>query len=366
MLAEYSFDELVVGAAGKNILIFTEHVNATYYISFDIPLRGLHQDGLVNFGVVSQNRMKLLAEDDIENALSYWRETLCPSLVIMTRYAQPYAERILSHFQNAGITVVYHIDDDLLEIPTSLGQKIVQQHGAPEVVAARKYLLEHCDLVYASTATLANLLKERFPTQHVIYGNIYAPYLEDMLPAITEKKRNYPIIGYMGSKGHHEDLALAVPDISRLMSEHPDLHFEVFGTIRMPDELLKFSDRVTSHSVQTDYWSFLTKLKNLQWDIGLAPLVDAPFNHCKAPTKYIEYTACRIPVAASDVSVYRSAIPPNGGILIRDGWHESLSQLLNSASARRNMLAKATNHCERTFSRRRLQQQLFNIHQLYW
>ena len=38
-----------------NVLIFTEHINATYYISFDIPLKELHAQKEVNFAVVSQN-----------------------------------------------------------------------------------------------------------------------------------------------------------------------------------------------------------------------------------------------------------------------------------------------------------------------
>lgn len=363
MLAKkkYNFDVLEAGTAPKRLLIFTEHINATYFISFDIPLRILKNQGICNFGAISQNSVKSLELDELEAALSYWQERLQPTAVVMSRYSLPHGEKILSFYRKAGIKIIYHIDDDLLDIPASLGQKIVQQHGTADVVAARRYLLEQCDLVYASTPRLANRLKEKIRGQQIIHGEIYASYLGDLLPAITERKREYPIIGYMGSKGHQEDLALVVPDIVRLMSEHTDLHFETFGTIQMPTELLKFSNRITSYGVQKDYWSFLARLKDLQWDIGIAPLVDTPFNHCKAPTKYIEYTSCNIPVVASNLSVYIDAILPGTGALVGYDWADKLSPLISSAGVRNQLLNNATSHCENFFSRTKLQAQLLRI-----
>lgn len=342
--------------SGKNILIFTEHVNATYFISFDAPLRQMHATGEINFAVASQDRIATLG-------INCWKDlakNFIPDVVIMTRYAQPYGAAIVDFFRENAVPVIYHIDDNLLELPSSLGEEIQKRQGAGEVIAARAHMLSTCDIIYASTPYLASVLKRRFPQQRFIHG-IYASYPENIKTPIAPIQRAYEVIGYMGSKGHQHDLELVVPAIERLLVERPTLRFETFGTIRMPATLERFGDRVRSHSVQKSYTEFLNSLAALNWDIGLAPLVDAEFNRCKAPTKFIEYTACGIPVAASDISVYHDAVPPGGGVLIHDDWYENLERLLTSAGERREMLAAAQAHCRHVFAKNKLQKQLSDL-----
>jgi glycosyltransferase involved in cell wall biosynthesis len=344
------------GWFGRNVLVFTEYVNATYFISFDIPFRRMNSRGKVNLGVVSQKNARA-------RGAGFWKrlaDTFRPDVVIMTRYGLPFGPEILAFFKNRKIPVIYHIDDDLLEVPESLGAEIRKRQGADAVVEARRHLLAHCDLIYASTPYLAELLQERFPAQRIFHG-IYAPYMGEALQQVHRAARGYPVIGYMGSKGHQHDLELVVPALERLLDERPNLHFEVFGTIQMPAALERFGDRVQSHSVQQSYVEFLRTLGLLGWDIGLAPLVDAPFNRCKAPTKFIEYTACGVPVIASEIPVYSQIMPPGGGILVKDGWHESISHFLDDPERRKRALALAQSHCASTFSVHHLEKQLTHV-----
>ena len=343
---------------GCNVLIFTENINATYFIGFDIPLRRLHSMGEVNFAVVSQRHVAAAGRGCWER----WNETFQPHVVVMTRYGQPHGVDIFDYFRRNNVPVVYHVDDDLLEVPDTLGTEICKRQGADAVVAARRHLLAHCDLIYASTSYLAHLLRSRFPSQRVFHG-IYAPYMGDMFD-VMRGKRAYPVIGYMGSKGHQHDLDLTVPGLERLLDERPALHFEVFGTIRMPVALERFRERVRSHPVKKSYVEFLTALGGLGWDLGLAPLVDSSFNRCKAPTKFIEYSACRIPVVASNVAVYAEAIPSGAGLLVDHDWYTAMASLLDDAHGRQQCIVSAQRHCEETYSMALLEQQLkiiFNL-----
>lgn len=319
-----------------NVIVVTEHINATYFISFDIPLRSLHKEGKVNFAVVSQ--------EHIGTSVRWMQSSSCfhPDVVVMTRYGEIRGREILDGFRRRGIPVIYHIDDDLLEVPESLGLEIRKRQGAEDVVNTRRYLLQHCDLIYASTRTLAELMQQRFPSQTVVHG-IYAPYLGDVLK--PSAPRPGPVIGYMGSKGHQHDLDLVVPTLERLLTERPELEFEVFGTIRMPPVLERFGSRVRSHTVQKSYGDFLATLANLGWSIGLAPLQDEPFNHCKAPTKFIEYTACGIAVAASHTPAYNEAMPKNGGWLVTRDWYSTLVYMLDHPRARQDAVSNAQHHC---------------------
>jgi glycosyltransferase involved in cell wall biosynthesis len=351
------FDQYMVGNKGRpNILIFTENVNATYFISFEIPLATLHRQGLVNFAVASQLRVGKKGSGIWER----WDRGLRPDLVVLTRYGLPFGKEILDYFRVKNIPVVYHIDDNLLEIPSSLGAVIQQSQGAVEVIQERRYLLENCDLIYASTTYLTEHLKSLFPQQRFFTG-IYAPY---MASHIHKKKKLFkaPLtIGYMGSRGHQEDLELVVPALVRLLDDNPKLRFEVFGTIKMPPALVRFGARVKSHAVNKGYVGFLEKLANLDWDVGLAPLVDDKFNLCKAPTKYIEYTAAGVPVVASDIPVYSEVIPKDGGLLVQQDWYAALDSLLKSPKLRETVLENAQTFCATAFAETTLQRQLQDL-----
>jgi len=328
-----------------NVLILPEHLNATYYLSFDIPLRRLHAHGAMNFAVASQQRVTASGS----GSWLRWTETFSPDIVVMSRYCSPFGEDILRFFRARGVPVIYHLDDDLLDIPESLGPDIQERHGNPQTVACRRELLQNSDFIYASTAHLSELLQARLPAQRIVHG-IYAPYLGGELPPLPASQRRCPVIGYMGSRGHQGDLDLAVQALSRLLEERSDLIFEVFGTIRLPSTLLRFGRRVRHIEVKKTYMDFLLTLAGLGWDVGLAPLADTPFNRCKAPTKYIEYSACNIPVVASNMSVYSQVMPEGGGELATDDWYERISRFLDHADYRQQAIMAARAYCSSRFS----------------
>lgn len=338
------------------VLIFTEYVNATYFISFDIPLRPLHATGKINIAVASQKHVEL----NRDRCWEAWSNKFQPDVVVMTRYGQADGKKILDYFIQCGVPVIYHIDDDLLDIPESLGAEIQQRNGAKDVIATRTYLLKNCDLIYASTLELENLMQNRFPDQRV-YSGIYAPYMGELIKPGQTKSRTKQVIGYMGSKGHQHDLELVVPALECLLDERADLEFEVFGTIKMPIALERFGSRVRSRSVQKSYVDFLDTLAELGWDIGLAPLVDAPFNQCKAPTKFVEYTACGIPVVASNICVYKEVIPENGGLFAEHDWYNPILEYLDNPLRRQSAIITSQKYCESKYSVQMLQQQLINI-----
>jgi len=294
--------------------------------------------------------------------LKQWSEQFQPDVVVMTRYGQEDGVKILDFFNSKGVPVTYHIDDDLLVIPESLGQEINKRQGSEVVVNTRKHLLEHCDIIYASTSYLASLMQQRFPRQKVFHG-IYAPYMGEFIVANKSKTDHKPVFGYMGSKGHQHDLELVVPTIERLLEEREELSFEVFGTIKLPHELKRFGSRLKSHSVQKSYVEFLSTLSGLNWCVGLSPLVDSDFNKCKAPTKFIEYTACGIPVVASNVSVYAQVIPEGGGLLVDKDWYTPIVRILDDHFLREQILVKSQDYCASLFSVSVLQKQLLTLFQ---
>lgn len=335
----------------RRVMIFTEHFNATYFISFDIPLRTMQEQGKL--------RLRSFSQQDVvacgPGCWRTWMNEFSPEVVIMTRYGDASGVEIVRDCKVRGIPVVYHIDDDLLHLPPSLGAEINKRQGM--AVEARRAMLGAVDLIYASTATLADVMHRHFPGQCIFHG-IYASYrpvaarMPDLDRPIT--------IGYMGSKGHREDLELVVPALVRLMQERPTLRFETFGTIQMPELMQQFGSRVRHYNVQKSYHEFLQALASLGWHLGLAPLADEPFNRCKAPTKYIEYTSCGIPVVASEV-VYADAIVEGAGVLVHEDWYGAIAGLLDDPHVRAAQLEAARAHCAVVFAPETLAAQVIGL-----
>jgi glycosyltransferase involved in cell wall biosynthesis len=352
----------------RNILIFVENINATYYLSFHYVLQLLHQKDELNFFVISSPTITKYLEQDNQNPeelISNILTKIQPHIVIFSRYGLPFGKIFQQKCQEKKIPTIYHIDDDLLNIPLSLGKGIQKQHGSQEVIHQREYLLKNVDLIYASTPYLGKTLANRFPQQKVYYG-IYAPYL-DFLISKTQLDSKFQetdtlTIGYMGSKGHQEDLKMITPAIAQILADYPHIKFETFGTIAMPDELKSFGERIISHKVNVNYEQFLQTLYNLRWNIGLAPLQNTEFNNCKAPTKFIEYTSCEIPTIASNVGVYNQFTDEQQIILAEsDDWYSKLRLLIKNPDLRKSLLTNAKARCSQEFSMEVLEKQIMTV-----
>jgi glycosyltransferase involved in cell wall biosynthesis len=81
------------------------------------------------------------------------------------------------------------------------------------------------------------------------------------------------------------------------------------------------------------------------WHIGLAPLLDTPFNRAKSAIKVMDYAALGLGVVASDVAVYRGSVAsgPAGQLVANDAraWYAALSWLIRNRALRLAMAAEA-------------------------
>lgn len=360
---EYDINQTRESAAQK-LLIFTEHVNATYYINFHYPLANIQTDRPISFRVLSQASVRKQKTRNITGFVRKILKTYKPDLVIFTRYSLPSGVDIMGAFKNEGIPAIYHIDDNLLEIPDLLGDEIRKRQGAKEALQERAEQIKQADIVYVSTAELASTLEHKLGKLNFFQG-MSTPYLECLLDKRVRKNKSAGItIGYMGSKGHKYDLEMIAPALDKVLAENPDVSFEVFGSISMPTLLLKHGDRVRSHSYKQDYADFLQQLYILNWDIGLAPLQDHKFNMCKTPIKYLEYTACDIPTIASNVPVYSRDINEHTGFLCGDDeWYAVIMEALCARDDLSAIQQNAKRYCEEEYSLKKLESQLNDLFQ---
>ena len=164
--------------------------------------------------------------------------------------------------------------------------------------------VELCDGIIASTSRLAHQIEAILPRTNIHICPYYKNFDFRKCTGDNVTERIYPVIGYMGTQTHADDLDLISSDLDDLMHRNPLIGFETFG-IEVPKILLeKYPSRCSSLSKVSNYQEFQSVLSSRGWWLGLAPLVETKFNYCKANTKFLEYIQAGIPVIASNYGPY--------------------------------------------------------------
>ncbi|WP_230534256.1 glycosyltransferase family protein [Microvirga roseola] len=341
------------GAFAHRIMVLVDKPGATQHISFTQPLARQ-----VNLGTADVN---LVSHDTSMEILKQKLQKFSPSSLILSRYTSADATPLIACARSLSIPVIFHIDDDLLGVPESLGLDKFRHYNAPERLQALRNNMEASDLIYTSTQPLAEAFRAYGISTPIIAGDVYCTvdptFIPQPLPATA------PVVGYMGTGGHSRDLALILPVLERLLEEVPDLRFEVFGTIQLPGGLTRFGKRVSHHAPVSDYARFVSKLCELGWWVGLAPLEDNAFNRCKADTKWVEYSYAGIAVVASDLPVYHRACNERAGVLASDleSWYRALNALLCSLDLRQGLVDRARQKLTTRYTHTALEKQVIDV-----
>lgn len=326
------------------VLVICDSLGATQTISFGRPLATE-----INAGRLFLDMIACKANDDVgevETRINLMR----PDVVVFSRCTSSGVKGLVAAARSSGSAIIAHLDDDLLAVPADLGASKHARYNDPVRLAALRFTLDACDLVYASTPALADRLREHGVRRPIAAGEIYCPAVTTL--AGQRRPATSPIIGYMATGGHGADLELVLPAIERLLHDMPDLRFETLGTISLPARLSAFGARAAHYPGVTDYEEFLHVLNNLGWWVGIAPLADTAFNRCKADTKWVEYASCGVPTVASDLPVYHKACAGGAGVLAgaSEDWERHLRVLLADRSARDNMASLATDQLDRRYA----------------
>ncbi len=337
------------------VLLLCDAHGATQTISFHRPLANLVTRGEASIVALDERQVEVGGDSALTKA---W-DTLEPNVLVMSRYAGGGEGPAVDRARCAGAKIVYHIDDNLFAVPRELGPQKFERYNAPARLAALEAAMRSADVVLASTPELADQLCKRLPGMRVIAGEIYCAQTAVVSGPAAPRDGLAATIGYMGTSGHAQDLDMVVPAIAALMERHPRLCFETFGTIRMPAVLGRFEGRVAHHNGLADYAAFMQRLAGLGWHIGLAPVIDSPFNRCKADTKWVEYTSAGIAVVASDLPVYHRACADGAGVLVApDAWETAIEQLLVDEGSRILLIKAGQERLAKSYAPRRLCEQL--------
>jgi glycosyltransferase involved in cell wall biosynthesis len=335
----------------------------TLQLSFVKPLA---EEANIQMDLLLEEQMnKQFGKDNCMEVARKWAverlEKFSPNLLVFCRYSGPHVEAMTEWARKNGVPTLFHIDDDLLNIPRELGEKKYQSHNAPHRIKTVRHLLNNADLVYASTERLKSRLLKHRASSPIAEGKIYASG-EILKPAEKRVTRKF---GYMGFD-HGHDLETILPALVSFLRRNLHVSFELFGSIPKPSALNEFGDRISVISPVRDYQNFLNVFAEKQWDVGICPLAVKPFNLVKANTKWVEYTSVGTAVIASRGTVYDECCADDCGILASttDEWLTAMEYLVQNPQARFEQVTSAQKKLVEEYSIQSLRTQVLDMFNL--
>lgn len=300
-----------------NILAICPGYIPSVMLCGDSQLEYLKKNEKLNYKFLTP---KEVTEDDL-----LWLDIL-----YVIRGDSSYCLKLAKWLKKHKKTVIYVLDDNLLEIPSNL--------------SASKYYLKKS--TQRSIRKLI-MISDGFisPSKYLIekYGTSKHKILQIIEPSInpiTEKQaNNIAKIGFAGSIDHANDIDNMLKDVFiELKTKYKDsISIELFGPkTNVSDELgIKYLPYMDSYS------SYQEKMRELNWDIGLGPLEDSKFNQYKHYNKLVEYETYGIAGVYSNVYPYKFRVrDKENGLLTendKESWINSISSLIDDFVLRQNI-----------------------------
>lgn len=351
----------------RRVLLVANGIIPTLHISFLKPLAQMeHADAIRLYSITEKDILQARASStgvtDAEATFVRQRiEAVRPDIAVFCRYSGPEVQTMAAMLRDAGVPVIFHIDDDLLNVPRELGEKKFLEHNRPERTSTFRHLFDVADVVYCSTWRLRDRFCELGITRELFAGDIYCSG-EVVAPA---ERRETRVIGFMGNDKTPE-LTVLAPVIAAALDRYSHLRFELFGSMALPPELEGYAGRVQATPPITDYDAFVAKFRELRWDIGLCPLLQTPFNVVKADTKWVDYTSIGAAVIASRDTAYDAACADGCGILVEtlDEWAAAIDALVVDQDRRFELVVAAQEKLRQRYSLDRLTEQVLGVFEL--
>jgi hypothetical protein len=251
-------------------------------------------------------------------------------VVVFQRSAEPSAANLMNDLLKIPASqrprIVYELDDDLLGIPERIGY--VASHYQDEDRRRRmEGMMAAADRITVTNTHLADRVREIVPNNPDV--RIVPNYVPGRLTldTVPERKDTAPVIGWAGSATHKADFEQVIKPLRRVLRT-TDACFASIGANYTHRLVTAGRGRVFHAEWVENVPQYHTALNS--FDIGIAPLVDDPFNRSKSDIKLKEYAAHGIAPIASMVGPYAETLLPvhalrmTGHTAQDDEWWEAI------------------------------------------
>ncbi|MGX7668082.1 glycosyltransferase family 4 protein [Flavobacterium pedocola] len=259
-------------------------------------------------------------------------------------YLPPLFERILAFL---GIKYIVDYDD-----------AIFHNYDLSTNKAIRFFLKHKIDTVMkcAGTVVAGNSYLASRALQSGAVNVVVLPTVIDISRYEVKQKQDHEeiVIGWIGSPSTYKYVKTILPVIEKLSTNY-SIVFQVIGakeTYKGPAKV-EFLD-----------WSETSEVNLIQqFDIGIMPLENSPWEQGKCAYKLIQYMGCGIPVVASPVGMNSEVVHQENGFLAdrEEQWYQAFEKLVLDATSRKTLGANGRKKVEEAFSLQKASQKIIAL-----
>lgn len=216
------------------------------------------------------------------------------SSVVFVRYLSRPWQHWVTRYRDRFESVYYFMDDDLFDAASWSGQRWGYRWRLFQRAHRFQAWLKSIDArLWVSTSALARKYADWQPdVLPVCSPYSHNPSDQSVTPVINDT----PIVFYHGSASHEAEMKWLVPVFKGLLTRHRDVQIEVIADTRIQRHFSSLKDKhgerlqIVEPMPWPDYQQFITQKTRT---VGLAPLLDTPFNAYRAPTKQFDIEAAQ-------------------------------------------------------------------------
>ena len=281
-------------------------------------------------------------------------------VAIVQRLVSELNLKAMNSLKEAGLKVVYDIDDDLWNLPSYNPSKGIfdsMGSGFYQCAAAADILTVSTRGLKTAAQTNLRLNKEIMVVPNAVDLNFFRKKNIDRSDGTV-------VIGWGGSNTHSNDVREAFDCVVDVLDNNPNVRMHIVGAPAIDQRetqalneqgrrirtKISYKTPIANHK-QSRFSPWIpvaeygNRFASWGWDIALAPLEDNRFNRSKSAIKILEAAAIEIPCLVSDVQPYREFCALGGDDLkwllcsTSSQWKNKLTVLINEPE-RREYLAK--------------------------
>jgi glycosyltransferase involved in cell wall biosynthesis len=269
----------------------------------------------------------------------------------------PDVDHFVREARRTGRTVIFDTDDWVFDVSSMPYVAALEGKRADERDLYRRGLERYratmlrCDGAVVSTEPLARRASGLLGNV-VVHANVAS---RDMVQLAAHARRlralrrqagrpaGEVVLAYLsGTPTHRRDFAEVESAVLWVMERYPGVRLLTVGHIDVSETFGRFGARHAHLPLMP--WQRLFELM-AQVDVNLAPLERRnPFTECKSSIKFLEAALVGVPTIASSLPDFQRVIENerNGSLVdTREAWRDGLCQLVESASLRESLGARA-------------------------
>lgn len=279
-------------------------------------------------------QIDILKEADI---LHFQRQYAPESLIILRR------------MKARGIPCIFQVDDNVWEIPPGNPAKTTYVPGS-DVMKRFEILMRESHAVVTSTPYLAQLC-QKFNPHVYIFRNLVEC---DTIAEFKDSGRDNPDeirIGWIGTPHHYDDIQVVEFALKEILRMFKQVKLVFMGFSPTNKQILHEYLGRWEYYEFVDVDAFYASFASLDFDIGIAPLVDHPFNKGKTARKAQEYAALSVPMILSPMLCYKdwihgeTCLKPKNNKHIE--WVKDLVWMIEHPKEREKMAKRANEQVRR-------------------